>query len=288
MEIYTVASDTVSGFSSIKKFIRDFHGVKQNEFIRYAYQFNGIKAIRHLFRVAASLDSMIIGEPQILGQVKQAYLKANEYGAAGKELSNIFTEAIKTGGIIRRRTQIGRGAVSISSVTVELIKNSLGSMQGKRVLIMGAGKIGELTARILYAQGIQSIAVTNRDFQKARELACLLKGKAVKFEDFLESVIDADIIISCLSLSGFILKKRQIKRIMDRKHGRPLCIIDLGVPRNVEPDTGKIKNVRLYNIDDLAKVRDEHMKKRLKETKKAEQMIDQYMQRVAAVSLKRR
>lgn len=274
VEIYAVTTDLESGLDSMRRFISEFHGVKQNSIERYLYFFNNTSAIRHLFRVVSSLDSMIIGETQIFGQVKQAYFKARECRTIGRIFESLFEGAIKVGKIVRNQTQIGKGAVSISSVSIELAKKIFENLEGIKILIIGTGKVGELAVRNLSSRGASMVLVANRTFQKAQELAGLFGGKAVRFESIFEFIQDVDIVISSTSASHFLIEEQDVLRVMRQRNQRPIFLIDLGLPRNIDPRIGSIDNVYLYNIDDLSRVCDANLKERLCEAKRAEEIIE--------------
>jgi len=272
-ELYTVAKDVSGGFNSMKNFLNSFHKIPTQEITDYLYTYNNKEAVRHLFRVAASLDSMIVGETQIFGQVKDAYFKAKEANTIGKGLNNLFEEAIRIGKKVRTKTQIGKGAVSTSTAAIELAKKIFESLTDKRVLIIGAGKIGELTVKNLYSRGVSAVLVANRTWQRAQELAAAFKGKAIKFERILEELKNTDIVISSTSAGHFLIKFEDIQRLMQERNNLPLFMIDLGLPRNIDPQINKIDNVYLYNIDDLAGVADANIKERQREARRAEEII---------------
>ncbi len=280
VEIYAAVRDIPAGLKSIQSFICNFHKIHHDDIKEYIYLFSDTEAARHLFRVASSLDSMILGETQIFGQVKDAYLKAKECKTISGNLSGLFEEAIKAGKSVRAETGIGKGAVSISSAAIELAKKIFESLEGKKVLIIGAGKIGELVVKNLYSRGIETVLVANRTFQRAQELARSFKGEVVKFEGILDALRGTEVLISSTSAPHFIIDKEKLKLIMRQRNYRPLFIIDLGLPRNIDPGAGEIENVYLYNIDDLAQVRDANIKERLLEAKKAEQIIERHISRL--------
>lgn len=279
VEIYAVVNDTQKGLSSLKGFICNFHKLEQGEINKHMYAFHNAEAITHLFKVVSSLDSMILGETQIFGQVKDAYFKARELNAVGRNLSSIFEEAIKAGKRVRTQTQIGKGAVSISTAAIELAKKIFEELKGKKVLIIGTGKIGELVIKNLYSRGISMVLVANRTFEKAQELAEAFNGQAINFEGITEALKDrnTDILISSTSAPHFILDAQKLRLIMQQRNHSPLFIIDLGVPRNIDPQANAIENIYLYNIDDLAKVRDANIKERTQEAKRAEQIIESHI-----------
>jgi len=272
-EIYAAAKDASAGFDTLRSFLSSFHRIPVQEIKDYLYSFNDKEAVSHLFRVTASLDSMIVGETQIFGQVKEAYFKAREANTVGKGLNSLFEEAIRIGKKVRSETQIGKGAVSTSTAAIELSKKIFESLVDKRVLIIGAGKIGELTVKNLYSRGISAVLVANRTWQRAQELAAAFKGRAVKFENILEELKNSDIVISSTGANHFLIKYEDIQRLMRERDNSPLFLIDLGLPRNIDPLVNKIDNVYLYNIDDLAGVADANIKERQREAARAEEII---------------
>lgn len=282
VEIYAVVKDALSGAEDIQDFICNFHRVRREDIRNHFYLFKDIEAIRHLFKVVSSLDSMILGETQIFGQVKDAYSKARQCNTAGRNLSSLFEEAIRAGKRVRTETQIGKGAVSISTAAIELAKKIFEDLAGKKVLIIGAGKIGELVVKNLYSRGIETVLVANRTFARAKELAEIFKGKAIGFEEIGRALEDkdADILISSTSAPHFILDKNDLRLIMQKRNHAPLFIIDLGLPRNIDPQINAIGNTYLYNIDDLAQVRDANLRERLKEAKKAEQILEYHIAQI--------
>lgn len=281
VEVYAAAKEISPGFESIQDFLSNFFRIVKGDVKGSLYLLNNVEAIRHLFNVVSSLDSMIIGENQILGQVKETYFKAREYNATGKNLNFVFEEAIKTGKRVRTETQIGKGAVSVSSTAIELAKKIFESLEGKKVLIIGAGKVGELAVKNLFGRGIETVLVANRNFERAEELAGQFRGKAIRFESIGNYLEQSDIVISSTSASHFILKEKQVAEIMKKRKNAPLFLIDLGVPRNIEPEVNKIDNVYVYNIDDLARIRQVNIQERLIEAAKAKQIVEKYTRQVA-------
>lgn len=273
VEIY-VSSSSSQCFQSITQFLSDFCKAKEDIISTYFYTYKDREAIKHLFRVASSLDSMVIGENQILAQVKNAYLEARTCETVGKTFSLIFEEAIRTGKKVRAQTDISRGAVSISTVAIELAKKVMKRLEKKKVLIIGAGKIGELTVKNLASRGVETICVANRTYRKALELAETFGGEAIRFSSLEWALKNVDIVISSTSAPHIILKRDTVDRVMQSRK-TPLFFIDLGVPRNIEESIGQINNVYLYNIDDLIEVKDKNLVKRLIEVKKAEKIVNQ-------------
>lgn len=281
VEIYAFVLDARKGFESMERFIGDFHRVAPGYFKKHLYSFRDKDALKHLFRVASSLDSMVVGETQIFGQVRDAYLKAKEAKCAGNILGKIFAEAIRIGKKVRGQTQIAKGAVSTSSVAIALAKKTLGTLKDKKVLIIGAGKIAELAVKNLYSQGIQAVLVANRTLKRAKELAHLFSGTAIRFKEIFQYLDSADILISSTSAPHFLITSKQMREVMRLRNHRPLFLIDLGLPRNISPEVNEVKNTHLYNLDDLTSVCDAHLKERLREAQKAERIIDGHLTRAA-------
>ncbi len=280
VEIYAVGLSRKKMNGALTGFLSSFHGVNETVFERHLYKLSGLSAIRHLFRVISSLDSQVLGENQILGQIKSAYLKAKEAGAASKIFPFIFEEAIKIGKRVRSQTQIGLGAVSISTAAVEMAKKIFAELKGKKILIIGAGKIGELASNYLYGKGIEMVLVANRTFSKAQELANKFKGKAIKFDKLYEALAEVDIVLSSTNAPHFLVTRDKVQELILKRKQRPIFFIDLGLPRNIDAEVNKIDNVYIYNLDDLKKVKDANLKERLKEAEKVEQMIDDHLMKV--------
>jgi glutamyl-tRNA reductase len=279
VEVY-VGSNTSGCLESIRQFLYDFHRIKK-DLSSYFYIYQNREAVRHLFRVASSLDSMVIGENQILGQVKDAYYKARSCEVVGKRLGPLFEEAIRVGKRVRTTTCLGKGAVSISTIAIELAKKTIGDLLGKKVLIVGAGKIGKLTAKNLSARGINAIYVANRTYWRALQLAKDFGGKALRFDSLTHILKEVDIVITASSAPHFIIKRSDILEATKARRS-PLFLIDLGVPRNIEESISQIKNVYLYDIDDLTKVRDQNLANRLKEVGKVERIIEEAVENFLA------
>ncbi len=256
VEIYAVGERDKDHFNGIGNFLSCFHNLNFSDYKDNLYVYKNKEAIEHLFKVAAGLDSMVIGEAEILGQVKKAYHGARESATTGKVLNRLFEKAFNTAKKIRTETFVTRGAVSVSSVAVRLAKKILGTLSDKKVLIIGTGKVGEQLVLYLKKEGIGSILVTNRTFEKARDLAARFAAAAVPFEDFRDRLAETDIIITSTGAPHCILRRDEIVALMPKRRQRPLFIIDLAVPRDVEAQVNKIDNVYLYDIDDLQRTVD--------------------------------
>ncbi|MBU0634978.1 MAG: glutamyl-tRNA reductase [Candidatus Omnitrophica bacterium] len=274
VEIYTLAEEDNAVPESIADFLTNFHKLGGESFKEFIYRLEDFEAVRHLFRVSSSLDAQVLGENQILAQVRQAYLAAKEAGTVSKIFSYLFDEAIKVGKFVRTETQIGYGAVSIGSAAVELARKIFENLQRKKVLIIGAGKIGELSAKHLWDRGAQMILVANRTLAKAKELAQRFEASVIAFEKWHEALGDVDIVISSVNAPHLLVTKEQAEKIILQRKHRPMFFIDLGMPRNIDPEINSIDNIYVYNLDDLKKITDKNLNERLKEAEKAEQIIE--------------
>src|SRR5262245_13148172 len=262
----------------IREFLCDFHQVSPDSVSKHLYSFKNAEAIRHVFRVAASLDSMMVGEPQILGQVKEAFRIAADAGTVGMHLSALMNRAFAVAKKVRSETGISQSAVSISYAAVELARKIFGDLSGKTVMIIGASKMGELAARHLKRNGVSSVLVTNRTFERAVELAQVFEGAALPFEHFTDHIDRADIVITSTGAPHFIIGKSLAEQIIHRRKNRPIFFIDIAVPRDIDPTVNEIDNAFLYDIDDLQQVIDANLKERLKEASRAEEIIDSEVQ----------
>ncbi|MDP2913439.1 MAG: glutamyl-tRNA reductase [Candidatus Omnitrophota bacterium] len=260
VEIYAVYDRNKDYVSGIKSFLSRYHNVNLSEYEDRIYVRRDREAVEHLFGVAAGLDSMVVGEMEISGQVKKAYKDARESFATGKALNRLFEKALNTAKKVRTRTLIGRGAVSVSSVAVRLAEKILGRLDDKTALIIGAGAIGEKLLLYLSKNGVKSILVANRTPEKAQGLAAAFAATAVAFEAFLDRLADVDIVIVSTGAPQSVIRKDDMASLMPKRKERPLFIIDLAVPRNVDEETNRMDNVYLYNIDDLEKIVNENIR----------------------------
>ncbi len=258
----------------IREFLCDFHRVPADAVSSHLYSFRNADAIRHVFRVASSLDSMMVGEPQILGQVKEAYRIATDVGTVGMHLSALMNRAFAVAKKVRNETGISQAAVSVSYAAVELARKIFGNLSGKTVMIIGASKMGELAAKHLKRAGVSSVLVTNRTFEKAVEMAQVFEGAAIPFEHFIDHIDRADIVISSTGAPHFIINKTLAEQIIHRRKNKPMFFIDIAVPRDIDPAVNEIDNAFLYDIDDLQQVIDSNLKERMKEASRAEEIID--------------
>ena len=270
VEVVAESSDDFA----IREFLCEFHQIPHDSVSKHLYSFRNVDAIRHVFRVTSSLDSMVIGEPQILGQVKEAYRIASDAGTVGMHLTALMNRAFAVAKKIRTETGISQSAVSVSYAAVELARKIFGDLSGKTVMIIGASKMGELAAKHLRRAGASSVLVTNRTFERAVEMAKIFEGAAVPFEHFADHMAGADIVITSTGAPHFIIGKNLAEQVIHRRKNKPMFFIDIAVPRDVDPAVNEIDNAFLYDIDDLQQVIDANVKERLKEAVRAEEIVD--------------
>ncbi|HET6612968.1 MAG TPA: glutamyl-tRNA reductase [Kofleriaceae bacterium] len=259
--------------SAVRAFLARSRGVGPGLLAEHLYEHRGASAIRHVLRVASSLDSMVIGEPQILGQLKEAYRVAAGAGATGPVLGRCMDRAFSVAKRVRTETGISRGAANVSSVAVELARHVFGDLRGKSVLLVGAGKMSALAARHLRADGAGRIVVTNRSAERARSLAAQIEADAAPWDDLFALVAAADVVISSTGAANPILSRKLIKRAIKTRRQRPLIIVDIAVPRDVEPAAGNLDGVYVFDIDDLQRLVAENLKEREREADQAERII---------------
>jgi glutamyl-tRNA reductase len=271
------------------QFIESYFDIAREVVAPHIYEYRQENAVRHLFRVACSLDSMVIGEPQILGQVKSSYLAARSAGAIQGHLDKVLQRAFVVAKRVRSETQIGNSSVSIASVAVELARKIFGSLEGKKVLLVGAGKMSEQAARHLMNQGAGSVLVANRTHERAEQLAQRFGGRAIRFDDLYSSADQADIIITSTGASRPVFRREHAQHFLQQRRGRPMFFIDIAVPRDVDPEVNKLDGIFLYDIDDLQSVAGSHLKERSREAELAEAMIlaevDKYQRRLHALNV---
>ncbi len=241
---------------------------------RMLYRLEGRRAVRHVFRVAASLDSMVVGEPQILGQVKDAYQRARAAGALGGPLEGLVSRAFRVARRVRNETEIGRMAVSASQVAVELARKIFGDLDGLRVLLIGAGEMAEAAARHLRASGASRLKITNRTQEGAERLAADFGAEAVPFDRLLELLHSVDIVLSSTGAPGFILSRRTAEGVIAARRNRPIFLVDIAVPRDIDPRINEVDNMFVYDIDDLEHVAAANMESRRHEAEIAERIVE--------------
>jgi glutamyl-tRNA reductase len=281
-EMYVACSDPAVSFDDILAFVSEFQQMPAERIRPHLYSHIDGEVARHLFRVSSGLDSLVVGEPQILGQVKEAYSVASTAHTTGALLNKLFHWAFAVGKRVRSETALAEGAVSVSFAAVNLAKKIFGNLHGRRVLVVGTGEMGKLTATHLKAQGIGTLIITSRTLAHAEELAAEVGGVAAPWEALQQSLLDSDIVITATSSPTPVLSKAQIATSMPSSRTRPLFLIDIAVPRDVEPNAGEIEQVFLYNIDDLQAIVRENLEKRGGEIGRAEQIVEDEVQKFAA------
>lgn len=275
VEIYLNANDTDKAYEKIKEFFTEFHGIPRESLDRSLYCYDDKKSIRHIFRVASSLDSMVVGEPQILGQLKDAFEFALGKKTTGVLLNKLFKKAISVAKRVRTETRIAENAVSISFAAVELAKKIFGSLSEKSFMLLGAGEMAELAAKHIINNGVKTIVVANRTYERGCELAKEFNGRAIPFDDFLREMAHSDILICSTGAQNYVLSKAQMQKVMKERKNRPVFIIDISVPRNIDPEINDMNNVYLYDVDDLQGVVDSNITERKKEAEKAEGIVEE-------------
>lgn len=265
--------------TDIREFLYSQFGIQKAELGPHIYEHRDQHAVRHLFRVAASLDSMVVGEPQILGQVKEAYATAQAAGTISGQLEHLLQSALAAAKKVRTETAIGSNSVSIASVAVELARKIFGSLQGRTVFLVGAGKMSELAARHLVQQGAGAILVTNRTMERARTLAEPFNGRVIPFEKLYETATDADIVISSTGAPHPIFRREHGQQFMHRRRNRPMFFIDIAVPRDVDPAMNNVEGIFVYDIDDLQQVAAAHIAERQTQAGDAEALVEAEVER---------
>jgi glutamyl-tRNA reductase len=273
-EIYAVATEIEEGRKHLGNFLDSCHDLKNYCLADHLYYYDSTNAVRHLFRVVSSLDSMVIGEAQILGQAKEAYSYAFNAEATRVILNRLFRQAFAVGKRVRTETDIGENAVSISYAAVQLAKKVFDSLEGKTVMVVGAGKMSELTVKHLFSNGVSEVIITNRSYPKARKMAKNFSGRAIKFEDRFQEMVKADIVISSTAAPNYVIEKPNLLQVMKKRRYQPIFLIDIAVPRDIDPSANEIGGLYLYDIDDLQSVVDSNLAQRSKEAKEAEKIIN--------------
>ncbi|MCR5438733.1 MAG: glutamyl-tRNA reductase [Selenomonas sp.] len=273
-EMYAVVDDIREDLPTLRQFLFDLTGNEEN-IDEYLYHYENEECIRHLFKVASSLDSLVLGEGQILSQVKAAYALGREAGTTSTILNTLFHRAIACGKRVRTETRIQYNSVSISYAAVELAREVLGELTSSNALIFGAGKMAELTAQHLVSRGVKKIYVTNRHLERAEQLADRFNGEAIPFDEAMKKAVDVDVIVTSTGAPHYVIKPWETRQLMTKRKGRQLFLIDIAVPRDVDPEVGELKNVSLYNIDALEEVVDEHVQERREEAVQAQKIVEE-------------
>lgn len=274
MEIYVTTKDVENGSAILEDFLVNYAKLDYKFIKKYIYQPSCYDTIHHLFNVTSGLDSMILGETQIIGQVKDAYIHAMETGYSDGVLNSLFQRALNVGKKVRTETGIDTHPMSVSYVAVELARNILGSLEAKTVMVIGAGEMSELTTKYLMLSGVNSVIVSNRSFEKAELMAQNFNGRAVKFDDLAVELLTTDIVISCTAASHHVIREDNCKTILEKRKGRQIIFIDIAVPRDVDPVLQNVEGVYIYDIDDLKNVIDNNFHERQKAADRARNIID--------------
>ncbi len=281
-EIYVASEDPSRAREELVAFLSEYHQLPPETFLPHLFVKEDAAAAGHLFRVAAGLDSLVVGEPQILGQVKDAFQTAAERRAAGPLLSKVFNWSFNVGKRVRSETALGEGAVSISFAAVALARKIFGRLQGRRVLVIGSGDISTLTAQHLRSQGVGDIVITSRTLAHAEALAAAVAGRAVPWEEMATALQTTDIVLTATGSQRPIITRQHLQGQAGRRRNDPLFIIDVAVPRDVEASVGEIEQVFLYNVDDLQGIVNENLSRRTAEVDRAEAIVAEELSRFSS------
>lgn len=273
VEFVLSAGEGQDGMAGLRRFMESFHGLRYDEFAHSFYLHRDYEAVQHLFRVASGLDSMVVGEPQVLGQVKQAYLMSTEAETNGRVLDAVFHRVFSVAKRVRTETHVAEAPVSVSSAAVDLAERTFGDLGGRAVMIIGSGQMGELAARRLVSRGASPVLVSNRTHEHALELARELRGLAVHFNRIWEAMKEADIVISSTGCPHFIITRQDMERLMPERQGRPLFLMDIAVPRDIDPGVSEVPGVTLVNIDGLQQVAKGNRRERERAVEAADRII---------------
>ena len=281
LEIYAEVDDFETGVGEIKSFLGNFrHGAIDYDIESFLYTHLGQRAVEHLFRVATGLDSMLIGEAEILGQVKDAYVAAQHAKTLGKTLHHLFREALNAGKTARSQTPIGRDSVSVATAAIDAARKQLGTLSGKSVVVVGAGKMGRIAVRRLREEGASNLIVTNRTMSRAREVIAEAGfGEAVELPGLSEALASADLVVASTGASHFVLSVERVREAMSRRPQRPMFVVDIAVPRDADPAIAEIENVSLVDIDGLKSVVEETLDARRQAIPAVEEIVGEYVQR---------
>lgn len=282
VELYTCSLDEYLNADAVMSFLSEFHDLDTERFRNHMYCYNDSMVVKHVFHVASSLDSMVVGESQIVSQVKEAYMTATSCEATGRVLHQLFQQALCVAKTIHSNSRIAQGKVSISSVAVEFAEKIFQDFSDKTVFIIGAGEMAELVLKSLVEQGTRTVMVSNRSYDRAVSLAGEFGGNAVRFDDLTKELGKADIVISSTAAPHYVLHPDHIREAMSQRKGNPMFLIDIAVPRDINPEVGRMDNVYLYNIDDLQSVVNQNVDKRAKEMEKCTAMIEKEVERFMA------
>ena len=272
LEIYGLA-DSPDVADQVRELLCSRHGIDAALFRQHAFQHSSLDVLQHAFEVATGLDSQMIGETEILGQMKDAYAAAKATNCTGRTLNRLFEKSFQAAKAARTQTGINKGQVSIGNIAVDLANRIFGQLKHSRVLLLGSGDVGELTAQALKSRGVADISVSSRTFENAHKLAHEFGGAAIDFDDFTHQLHLFDIIISSTAAPGTILTTKTVKHALESRPDRPLFLIDLAMPRDIDPSVDGIENVYLYNLDDLSDIANENLEQRKNEIEKARRIL---------------
>ena len=275
VEIYLTVSDVEKAFEAVKDFFVRFFEIRRESLENSLYLYHDMQAVRHIFRVSSSLDSMVVGEPQILGQLKDAFEFALERKTTGILLNRLLKKSISVAKRVRTETKIAENAVSISFAAVELAKKIFADLSEKSFMLLGAGEMAELAVKHMINNGVKDIVIANRTYETGCNLAKEFNGRAIRFDDYLNELAHADILICSTGAPNYVLMKEQMQKVMKERKNRPVFLIDISVPRNIDPEINDLDNVYLYDVDDLQGTVDTNILERQKEAKKAEDIIEE-------------
>jgi len=275
VEIYATTRDIAGGIARIRRFMADYHRIPFEELEPHLYSHHSEAAIRHVFRVASSLDSMVVGEPQILGQIKTSYGYAAEYKSSGIILNRFLHKAFSVAKRVRTETKIASSAVSVAFAAVELAKKVLGDLSDKTVMLVGAGEMCELAAKHFMNCGAKGVMVTNRTFERAERLADEFSGEAVRFEELFQHLHRADIVLSSTGAPHIIIGPKDVEEVVKRRKFRPMFFIDIAVPRDIDQKVDDVDGAFLFTVDDLQEIVQANLAQRSLEAEKAEEIITQ-------------
>lgn len=278
-EIYGLAAQATAAVPRIKEFFCTFHGVETSVLDGSLYTWMGAEAARHLFRVSAGLDSLLLGEAEILGQVREAFQQAREAAATGSILNRLFQDALAVGRRVRAETEIGVRPTSIALAAVKLVEKIFDQLNGRTVLVLGAGAMAEQTAEHLVERNVARVLVANRSPDHAFALARRFHGHALLWEDLEKALVEPDIVISSTSAAEFVVGPAAVLRAMAARKNQPLFFIDIAVPRNIDPEVEHIYNVYLYNLEHFQQIVEQNKKARAKEIPQAEQLVDEQVEK---------
>ncbi len=274
VEVYAVTDHADAGFSGVQDFLVDTHlSLSAEQLLPHLYRHAGDRAITHLFRVASSLDSLVVGEPQILGQVKECFRDASTHNASGVILNKVFQKAISVAKRVRTETRIAENAVSVSYAAVELAKKVFGNLSERTVMLVGAGEMAKLAAHHLVDHGVQQVLITTRDSLRARDMANRFRGTPMPFEEFRTDLYKADIVLCSTGASHYVISPEDVERAVRERWNRPIFLIDVAVPRNIDPDVRQVDNAFLFDMDDLETYVEQNREDRRKEATRAECIV---------------